>query len=134
MSAKRRPRVAEGPTLTRAEMAFLVDEPCPPDADGLEFWALRFHRDPQPGDTLMSEFGREARPLLRELWSAFGPAVTAAFATAYPGTRPSLWWRYSAPSAIRRRVDPTDPPTREEQTACLRRHGLLTAAELREAP
>jgi hypothetical protein len=58
------------------------------------------------------------------LWSAHRDAVLAWWIARYPGTRPSLWWRFEAP-APRRRA--------ESELAYLRRHRLLLPGELERA-
>lgn len=34
---------------------------------------------------------------LEDLWREHGVAITAAWARTHPGTRPSCWWRWTAP-------------------------------------
>jgi hypothetical protein len=64
--------------------ARLTDQPLPP-AIGFERFILDRTGD-GPGT-------------LRALWAAHGDAITDAWAHEQPGTRPSCWWRWSAPRA-----------------------------------
>lgn len=41
--------------------------------------------------------GGEGTPSLRELWEDYGPEIVSSWAAEHPGTRPSCWWRWSAP-------------------------------------
>ena len=39
---------------------------------------------------------------LREVWSEFGSAVEAKYASTRPGSRPALWWLLSSPEPRKR--------------------------------
>ena len=63
-----------------------------------------------------------------ELWAEYGEDVVKWWVKDRPGTRPSCWWRYSAP-------DPhCEPPTIETQVAYLKQHGLLLPGEEKRLP
>lgn len=95
---------------------------------------------------------------LRELWRRARGEVLAAWAKKHPGSRPSTWWRFdtreprqqlagvgcpawvvladaecyaSGLPQIWAGYEPSNPPVFESQAEYLRRHKLLTAAELR---
>jgi hypothetical protein len=97
MSRPRRPRIARGSELTANEWNFLTDQKCADETRGWEWWAL----------TADCTSFREDRLSVADLWAEYSPDVMVEWIEANPGTRPSLWWRYSAPRAA-----PTDVPTR----------------------
>ncbi|TPG45516.1 hypothetical protein EAH75_18025 [Rhodanobacter glycinis] len=98
---------------------------------------------------------RNFDPVMRPLWEVQGPAILIDWIAAHPGTRPSCWWRYQAPSGGRQCLfgegkplhevlniapsyafgipdwcgDPEAPPIFETQHAYLKRHGLLEPGE-----
>jgi hypothetical protein len=91
-----------------------------------------------------------------EYWREFGEEVVAWFATEFPGTRPSCWWRFDRPELRRRRVGGTLGPGYnhvirfgithralvhdgslvmfESQAAFLDRHGLFLPGERARVP
>lgn len=93
---------------------------------------------------------------IRELWLAHAAELTLEYAAGWPGTRPTLWWRYSAPghraktggsgdnahevmayaptyligACVQVNVDPLNPPRFQSEAAYLREHNLLLPGEL----
>jgi hypothetical protein len=65
--------------INDAHLALLRDEPCPPDANYLEYLLAQDH-------------GTAAR-----LWRLYGPKVLGEWIEKSPGTRPTMWWRFDAP-------------------------------------
>jgi len=93
----------------------------------------------------------------RRLWEQVRDQLVAEFIEAHPGCRPWAWWRFDAPPERRRRIRPADAMTPanfdwalakgcglpsehhsvvivdadfETQAEYLRRHNLLTSAEI----
>jgi hypothetical protein len=46
---------------------------------------------------------------LKSAWDTYGAEIVAGWATAHPGTRPSCWWRWSAPEPERRVLAEPEP-------------------------
>jgi len=99
-----------------------------------EVWGFLTDNPLQSGDEGFNAFARfvysglgDDRPgyrsRLREVWEQHREAVLAWWVGRHPGTRPRCWWRYDA-------LPGQDAPPRRQQTAYLKRHGLLTAEEL----
>jgi hypothetical protein len=63
------------------EWAYLLDEPEPADANPFTYLGLDHERSARAST----------------LWHEYGEAATAEYVKMYPGQRPQLWWRYSAP-------------------------------------
>jgi hypothetical protein len=146
MSRPRKPRAARGDDLTYTEQCFLVDAFDAPKIDTAERWSLRWDHP----------LFRPGRPNVAELWKEYGADVLRTWINKRPGTRPSLWWKYSAPEPLRRRFDgkKTTYPEGfgapslhlglpeywlalgpfESQARYLDRHGLLSEAERRRLP
>ena len=95
MPIRRRRRIARRDAgMTAAERAALLDEELPEGhPESLALFLLR-HPD-----------GRA----LGEAWQRHGDAVTRAWARRYPGTRPSAWWRFTAPEPRQRLGGIGDP-------------------------
>jgi len=72
VATKRRPKNRRRRALTEGELAILTDD------DHLDRF---FMTDDE----------------IEQLWRDHGAEITAQWAAEYPGTRPSLWWRYDAP-------------------------------------
>jgi hypothetical protein len=117
--------------LSEAEYCVLIDE-VPPDIDkaGKNAWDYYYLRWWRPGLPRISD---RVPP---ELWAEFGEQITAEWAEAHPGTRPTYFWRFTA-SAIettewmqpdRSGFHDHRPPD-HLQLAFLRRHDLLTEHE-----
>jgi hypothetical protein len=51
---------------------------------------------------------RRAEP--EEVWAEHRDVIVAHYAKRYPGQRPQLWWRYSAPEKMRRRLGGVGTP------------------------
>ncbi len=74
-------------------------------------------------------------------WDQIGDEIVADWVRDKPGTRPEIWWRLSAPEpgrttdgGARETLDiPIAAPPPAEQTAFLRRHGLLLPGEEKRA-
>jgi hypothetical protein len=47
---------------------------------------------------------RTGRPSIRDLWRTYQADVLDAWRAEIPGQRPPLWWAYSAPEKLRRRL------------------------------
>ena len=90
MTKPRRPRLSKEAELTANEWAYLCDAPCADETRKWEWWAL--------GADCASF--REDRPSVIELWEQYAEDVLAEWIGEWPGTRPSLWWCYSAPRAM----------------------------------
>jgi hypothetical protein len=99
-------------SLTETEYARLVDQPEPPDADYGDWWSL----------TTENWAWLRADRSVEKLWRACGEDIVREWVRANPGTRPSLWWRYSAPEPL---------PEDEDEAGFLARHHLLLPGELR---
>jgi hypothetical protein len=95
---------------------------------------------------------------IRSLWLQHAEALTAEYAADWPGTRPQIWWSYSAPAPRRKtggsgqdahkamayaptyfygacfqvNVDPKRPPTFQSESAYLRERDLLLPDELEQ--
>ena len=109
------------------------------------------------GHDYFGEFLNEEHRL--EAWKALRSDILPAFILEHPGERPESWWRFDMPEGTRRECTsgqhPHDDPTNgllrdlyygiprfqracdrsatyETQTDYLRRHSLLSAAELTE--
>lgn len=78
--------------LSDAAWAFLNDEPLPENANVFEIHSLTYGGMPSH------------RLSRKELWGIYGAEITGRLAVISPGTRPSLWWVYDAPSLLRRRL------------------------------
>ena len=99
MPIKRRPgKIHVSGELTAVEMAFLRDEPLPPDA-GFEADSAWWQMERGDDDAGF----RPGRPSVRDMWSAMGADIVAEWVQDAPGTRPSCWWRCA--SEPRRRLD-----------------------------
>jgi hypothetical protein len=78
-----------------------------------EMWYLMGGADapgitPAEWDRLgFSEWFREGRPSIRDLWRIYQSDVLDAWRAEVPGQRPPLWWTHSAPGPLRRRVGGT---------------------------
>jgi hypothetical protein len=96
MPVKRRAAKSRSPlavtfdTLWPIELAFLRDEPEPDGGPYGAWWALSAGGDK---DRLF----RPDRPSIDELWAAVGDAIVEEWIEEAPGTRPSTWWRFTAP-------------------------------------
>ncbi len=70
-------------------------------------------------------------------WDQIGDEIVEDWILTRPGTRPMMWWRLSAPEPSRTTDGRAsefldiqiDAPPAAEQTALLRRHGLLLQGE-----
>jgi hypothetical protein len=51
----------------------------------------------EPAEPEGDQFERFMLAGRRDLWEAYEGRVISAWARPYPGTRPSLWWKWSAP-------------------------------------
>lgn len=89
MTAPRRPRRSRFTGLTPNEYSFLRDQPPGEPEKKWEVWALNADCTPF----------REDRLSVADLWITHGDDVLAEWVAEAPGTRPSLWWRFSAPRA-----------------------------------
>lgn len=93
---------------------------------------------------------------IKALWLAHADELTFEYAEYWPGLRPELWWKYSAPGHRRKtggsgddahvamayaptysdgvclqvNVNPADPPRFQSEAAYLREHDLLFPGEL----
>lgn len=130
--------------------------PDPRDAERMErYWALLNDEALPENDSnswLAFLFDFDIHDLRTRLWKEHGAAVLEQWAVRSPGTRPSTWWYFDAPSArarlggrgtpayvmeskgmpcgwIMAAFDPSDPPTFESEAAYLRRLGLLLPLE-----
>ena len=106
------------PELTEMQHALLFDEELPaPEKrvflDDVQMWAWARDEDRSTWRGV---------PSSRELWAAHEEDVLRDWIAEDPGSRPSGWWRFSAP------VEREDG---DEQVDYLRRHRLLTPDELR---
>ena len=109
--------------LTPSQYAFLYDMP-PPKMDETDpvdtlrwWWLMADHYD---HNRESSWFG-DGTARASDLWRLFGDQVLADWAVESPGTRPTAWWRFSAPD---RR-----PADGETEAAYLRRHRLFLPGE-----
>lgn len=107
MARPKKTRARCKPAVSEKAWAFLNDEP----------YKRGF-------DTLDLEHGDAARPL----WEQYGDEITKRWIKDHPGTRPSCWWRYTAPKPIG--FAPPEPA----QIKYLRRFDLLTAWEQKNIP
>jgi hypothetical protein len=72
------------------EWGLLTDELDPDQAGDLDQFLATCNMEPgsaPPG----------GRPTIGDLWRVHGEAIVAAWAEHHPGTRPSCWWRWTAP-------------------------------------
>ncbi len=79
-------------------------------------------------------------PEISAAWAQLEAEILEEWITAYPCTRPHMWWRINAPEpgrlsngggrAPNRVTIPCTPPTPAQQAKFLRRHGLLLPGEL----
>lgn len=76
--------------ITPTAVAFLNDKPMPDDGNEWEDSALRYNHAALSAD--LWQGGCAA-----VLWAEHGTEVMVAWVKARPGTRPSQWWRFSAP-------------------------------------
>ena len=90
MSRARRGRTRAA-DVSQIAWALLTDQP-PPDPPEGGGWELFILEGPGSGANAWG-------PTLEDLWRAHGDAITADWAQAHPGTRPSCWWRWTAPRA-----------------------------------
>jgi hypothetical protein len=78
--------------LSDIAWAMLTDDDLPPhepgSAAGLEVWILRSYPGPETFNGILS---------LQGLWPIHGQDIVEGWAVEHPGTRPSCWWRWSAP-------------------------------------
>ena len=91
--------------VTAAQLAYLSDEPWPPETTDFERWLLECGTDEEIG----------------ELWAQCRDEILAAWADECPGTRPSTWWRCSAPGP-RVRIGGIGVPSHEQLANVLRLH------------
>jgi hypothetical protein len=112
---------ARADDLSETAWALLTDQPPPdpPEAGGWEVFVLE-----GPGR------GADAwGPTLEDLWAAHGAEITVDWAAERPGTRPSCWWRWTAPrAALGTRWGRYEF---ESQASYLRRHSLFLPGEER---
>lgn len=62
------------------------------------------------------------REKLPDVWRQHSESILKDWIDRYPGTRPFIWWKLSAPGKR---------PEGETEAAYLQRHGLLTPAEIK---
>ena len=87
MPVKRRvAKLRNGQEVSDAAWAFLHDEPFPPDTRQWDRYELEHN----------CKLGT-CEPVVELLWADLGADITAQWAKDHPGTRPSAWWRFSAP-------------------------------------
>jgi hypothetical protein len=91
---KARTRKPHQASVSPTAWAFLNDLPMPEKHSGFELLGYRH------GDKA------------RILWDEHGEEITARWTEDHPGTRPTCWWRYSAPG-LRRRVGGAGTPAHE---------------------
>jgi hypothetical protein len=126
--------------LSAVELAFVCDE--------------TFERS---FESLILETGyrnRDVKSRAALAWKTARTTTVRDWIREHPGTRPRCWWAFDAPEPLRAVVAGTGAPLLfdvhygraehwhdwsgdlaiESQAAYLRRHGLLTAAELRRVP
>lgn len=87
---RRSRRGTREPEMPPELVAALFDEPMPADADPLLALDLKYPTV-QP-DAIVWE-----SMTLAEVWAEYGDEVVADWIAERPGTRPSLWWLFSAP-------------------------------------
>ncbi len=100
---RRKTRGSHDPELPAAIVAFLFDERLPDDVDAFLSLNLRFA---SPGEAIWNN------QTLEEIWRDYGDDVAEQWIFDHPGTRPALWWRYTAPEP-RQRVGGTGTPRSE---------------------
>jgi hypothetical protein len=106
---------AEG--VSAFEWGVLTDEIIPDGAGGWDGFMATWFAEPgsAPGGV----------PTIGDLWLIHGEAITADWAEERPGSRPSCWWRWTAPEK-RREVD---LDLLEPQGVYLKRLGLFLPGE-----
>jgi hypothetical protein len=87
MPAKRRTPKARSGAIPDLEWSILNDQTDPFDVPGWDGYFFRYHQ--LPGSLLT--------PTLGDFWLTHGEEITADWAVTRPGTRPSFWWKFSAP-------------------------------------
>lgn len=122
---RRRPKARE--QLSEGQLLFLAGSPwpAPDEAYGHEGDPGAWYMENMRHCWLTSPWRSDepsGGPTAAELWSAYGAEATAEWIKRDPGTRPPAWWRFDAP------VPPEDG---DEEVGYLRRHHLLTPAEVR---
>ena len=110
MSQARKPRDARADTVTDTEWAYLFGAPDGPGVDRGEWWSLQW-------DDPMFRLGR---PSAKVLWREHGHDVVRQWITKRPGSRPAMWWQYSAPEKERHRVGGVGTPMHECTATMLR--------------
>ena len=90
---RRKTRGSSDPDLPAAIIAHLFDEALPAECDPFLSLNLRF---PRPGEAIWNGQSIEA------IWRDYGAEVVAQWIADKPGTRPALWWSYTAPEPRQR--------------------------------
>jgi hypothetical protein len=124
--ARRIPKVRLDVEVDPTTWAVMTDEIHPNELEGWDRLVVVF------GDTLPA-------PNFRTAWDAHADEIVATWARDHPGSRPSLWWRWTAPEQRRVLAEPEVlAPFRgdeeevayiESEAAFLRRHDLLLDGE-----
>ncbi len=88
MTAPRQPRAA-APQVSETAWALLTDAslPEPPEKGGWELFWLRW----------AEKEGPSGRPCLKQLWAQHADDILRDWVRQWPGTRPTSWWKWSAP-------------------------------------
>jgi hypothetical protein len=112
---RRKSRVSREAELPPQIAAFLADEASLEGADAFLEWQLNF---PRAGDAIWN--GQS----LQDTWRDYASEVLDDWIIERPGTRPSLWWEFTAPEP-RQRLGGTGI-TRNDLFGCApyRRHGV----------
>jgi hypothetical protein len=115
VSLPREPRTRRAPSLSTAEWHYFIDDPLPSEKtwrtpDHWTNYRLSANRDLGDGQEGYAE----------RRWRDVEGEVLTWWVANHPGTRPSTWWRYSAPER---------PRLRETEHRYLDRLGLWLAGE-----
>jgi len=106
--------------LTRVVRAALLDEPAGPDWTDSERWQLWVLRSAR---TRIPMHAARLTYTMRDAWDVHGDQLTREWAKARPGTRPPVWWEFSAPA------EADQPDLVEDEPAALRELGVLLPGE-----
>lgn len=76
--------------VSEAEWAAMLDRPLPPGTSGWDAWMIQFNPDKA------SAMGG-SHPSLQEVFEAHEGEVLEEWINTRPGTRPTCWWKWTAP-------------------------------------
>ena len=98
MSLPRPPRARRAP-LSEVEWAFFLDQDCA-EFDGWELYRLTTGHD-IGGPMRFPHYDKRNFDYTERRWNAVKDEVLSHWVANFPGTRPSAWWRFSAPEPRR---------------------------------